>query len=40
MASEAREEKEKDVLEEAAENLASVRKTLAAIDDLTTRWEV
>ena len=33
-------EKEKDVLESAEENLASIRRTLAAIDDLNTRWKV
>lgn len=33
-------EKERDVMKEAAENLASVKDTLAAIDDLNKRWEV
>ena len=33
-------ERERDVMKEAAENLASVKKTLAAIDDLNKRWEV
>ena len=27
-------------MKEAAENLASVKRTLAAIDDLNKRWEV
>lgn len=34
------EETERDVMKEAAENLASVKETLAAIDDLNARWEV
>ena len=33
-------EKERDVMKEAAENLASVKETLAALDDLNKRWEV
>lgn len=33
-------EKERDVMKEAADNLASVKNTLAAIDDLSKRWEV
>lgn len=33
-------EKERDVMKEAADNLASVKNTLAAIDDLNKRWEV
>lgn len=32
--------KERDVMKEAEENLASVKSTLAAIDDLNKRWEV
>ena len=37
---EAGDKEERDVLKEAAENLASLKKTLAAIDDLNARWEV
>ena len=33
-------DEERDVIKEAADNLASVRNTLAAIDDLNARWEV
>ena len=33
-------EEERDVMKEAEENLASVKNTLAAIDDLYKRWEV
>lgn len=32
--------KERDVMKEAEDNLASVKATLAAIDDLSKRWEV
>lgn len=32
--------KERDVIKEAEDNLASVKATLAAIDDLSKRWEV
>lgn len=35
-----RKDGEKDVLQEAEENLASIRRTLAAIDDLNKRWKV
>ena len=33
-------EEERDVMKEAEENLASVKNTLAEIDDLYKRWEV
>ena len=34
------EEEERDTLKEAEANIASVKKTLAAIDDLDRRWRV
>ena len=36
----ASDERERDVMKEAEENLASARRTLAAIDDLNKRWKV